>query len=715
MPGDRSPLPGDDSERATLPAPDSADTLAAVSSLATASRRDPSGPRPTTPDPARRPPRISPDTSFGLALGAALIALVFVTKGGSELGPSTWAQIMLLGIGAALAAAVVLLGAPGRAWGAGTLALFAAVAALTGVSISWSVQPANSWLAADQTLSYVAAFAGAIALVRLFPARWPALLGAIAGLATVVSAYALLVKVFPATLDSGDLYGRLNAPFDYWNATGLIAAMGMPACIWAGASPERGRAARALSVPALAVLVAVVVLSYSRGALVAVVIGLVFWFAIVPLRLRGALVLGLGAAGGGAISLWALATHPLTSDYQTLASRTTAGHHFGVVLIVVLALTALAGVAAAIGNERVAPPAQLRRRIGTALIVLVALVPLAGIGAIAASSRGLTGELTHLWTTLTNPNGTVNNAPGRLLDVANSRARYWREAVDVGEHSLLAGVGADGYGTARTRYTSDSLPVGYAHGYVVQTFADFGLIGLALSLALLVALCVAVGRTVGARARFRAPPGAAAEHAGLLTLLAVVIVFGIHSTIDWTWFVPGAAVPALVCAGWLAGRGPLGQRIGRAPGRRRLVVSPLAGIAVVGVLAFWIIAAWAIWEPLRSADADAAAVNAFSHLDTAAAFSDARAAKAEDPLSVDPLLNLSSFYTALSDKAQARSELASAVQLQPRNPQTWFGLGCFDLGQARESGSARVEFREALRLDLANGSLSKEIAQCRGT
>ena len=192
-------------EPTTAPGGATADTLAPVSSLATASRRDPSGPRRAARDTPGRLRRARVDTVLGLALGGALIAFVFVTGGGSALGRNTWAQIVLLALAVALVAAVALLGAGGRAWGGVTLALFAAVAALTAVSIAWSVQPADSWLVANQTLSYVAAFAAAVALVRLFPERWPALLGAIAVLATVVSAYALLVKVFPASLDAGDL------------------------------------------------------------------------------------------------------------------------------------------------------------------------------------------------------------------------------------------------------------------------------------------------------------------------------------------------------------------------------------------------------------------------------------------------------------------------------------------------------------------------------
>ena len=53
-----------------------------------------------------------------------------------------------------------------------------------------------------------------------------------------------------------------------------------------------------------------------------------------------------------------------------------------------------------------------------------------------------------------------------------------------------------------------------------------------------------------------------AERVGLLTLVCVVATFGIHSFVDWTWYVPGVACAALLCAGWLAGRGPLSSPFG---------------------------------------------------------------------------------------------------------------------------------------------------------
>ena len=257
------------------------------------------------------------DAAFGCGLAALFVLVAFVTTGGTDLGPNTWMEIAAALLAAAAAAAVIVIGAPGRAWGGVTLLLFAALAALTFASIAWSVQPDNSWVEANRTVAYLAAFATAIALARLLPERWPALLGAVATAATVICGWALLVKVFPASLDANDPVARLRAPFDYWNATGLLAAMGLPPCIWAGARPSPGRILRALSVPALAILASVVVLSYSRGALIAAIVACGCWFAFTPLRLRAALVLGLGAVGrSGYHRLGAVASraHPRQRD-----------------------------------------------------------------------------------------------------------------------------------------------------------------------------------------------------------------------------------------------------------------------------------------------------------------------------------------------------------------------------------------------------------------
>src|SRR5581483_7688059 len=174
------------------------------------------------------------------------------------------------------------------------------------------------------------------------------------------------------------------------------------------------------------------------------------------------------------------------------------------------------------------------------------------------SSRGLTGEASHVWSKLTSTAvPQVGNNPGRIAALSNTRPLYWSEGLKVGEHSLLAGTGAGGFDIARTRYTTNPLEVAHAHSYAIETFADFGLIGIAVSLALLVAWGAAVRRTLSLRRG--SEPEHAAERTGLITMLAIVVTYGVSSLIDWTWFIPGVTVPALVCAGWLTGRGSLAE------------------------------------------------------------------------------------------------------------------------------------------------------------
>jgi tetratricopeptide (TPR) repeat protein len=658
-----------------------------VSSTAPAPKRAASGPDYADGRDRARWPGLSIDAAFGCGLAALFVLVAFVTTGGTDLAPNTWVEIGAALLAAVAAAAVIVIGGPGRAWGGTTLLLFAALAALTFASIAWSVQPDNSWVEANRTLSYLAAFGTAMALARLVPAGWRAVIGAVAAAAVALSAYALLAKVFPATLDANDPVGRLRAPFDYWNATGLIGALGLAPCIWGGARAARGRLLRALTVPAIAILLAVVVLSYSRGALIAAIVGCGCWFALTPMRLRGVLVLGLGAVGGAVVTVWALAHHALTHDNATLASRTSAGHTLGIVLLVMIVVLAVAGFAATIAMDRIDLRPRARYRVGVGLIAALALVPLGGVVAVATSSRGLPGEVSHIWTTLTSANGVVTETPGRLVELSNSRPRYWREGLRVGEHAVLKGTGAGGFLTARAHYSNDVLVAGHAHSYVIETFADFGLLGILVSLGLLIAWGGATVRTLG-RNRRREPRIASApdaERAGLLTMLAVVLTFGVHSAIDWTWFFPGVAIPALVCAGWLAARGPLSEPVGRLPSPRRLTAAPAAAGAVVAIAAIAIAAAWVIWQPLRSSDADASAITALLAGDSHKALADAHTAVSTDPVSADALWELSEIDLAVGDRAGARSDLVRAASRQPSNPETWERLGEFDLryGQPR--------------------------------
>jgi hypothetical protein len=608
--------------------------------------------------------------------------------------------------GAAVAGAVLLAPAGRPAYGAWSLGLLLALTALTALSVVWSVQPDESWQDAGRMLAYGALFAAAVAFVRVVPERWSSLLGGVLLAAVVVCGYALATKVFPDRLDPTDQYARLRAPYNYWNAIGLTAAMGIVSCLWLGARRSGHALLGALAYPAMGLLVVTLLLSYSRGALVAVAIGVLMWLCIVPLRLRGAAVLLVGGLGGMVVVVWDFSQHALSSESVALSDRVNAGSQLGVLLVAVLSCLTLAGVAIGFATGRHAPRARARRRIGALLLSLPAIAVVVFLGVLAHSHRGLTGSISHGVSSLTDPNAPLpsTNTPGRLTSIGSVRARYWNEALEVfSEHPAL-GAGAGGYATARLRRRTETIDVTHAHGFLVQTLADLGLVGLALTLALLAAWLAAAGRSThpwnrswreGAWRAVALPYSA--ERIGLLTMLCVVAAFGVHSLVDWTWYVPGDACVALLCAGWLAGRGPLAREATprRAPSLRE--IGPTRGILAAATIVATLVAMWAQWQPLRSVNASNQAL-ALLQSNPAAARAAAQTAVRRDPLSAQALFTLSTIQQRAGESAQARATLQRAVRLQPSNPQTWVALGDYDL-QANDPQEALKELRAAVYLN----------------
>lgn len=639
------------------------------------------------------------NAGLGLGLAAVLVGVAFLASGTVDqtiTGPGTWAEIALVALGAIAVATVVLIGAPGRAWGGATLALFAGFTAFAGLSLAWSVQPDWSWFGADQLLSYLAAMTAAAAMARVFPERWPAVVGGVAAAMVALSGYALLAKVFPASLASSNNYGRLQEPFGYWNAVGVCAALGLPGCLWIAARRDLAGWARGLSIPAMTVLITAIVLSYSRSSILVAILGVGCFLAFVPIRLRATAMLALGGAGSVPIVVWALAHRGITSDGMSLPAQDSAGHSFGIVLVLVLAVVTAVGLGAGVAVDRITISPILRRRVGVALVAVAALIPVAGVVALAASSRGLTGEISHAWSTLTSSHADVGNSSSRITQLGSSRPLYWHEGLQVGGHHLLKGAGELGYAVARLRYTTNAAKSDEAHSYLIQTFADLGLIGLAITVALLVAWTIAAARALARHAPWRGLPSErVAERQGLIVMGIVVAAFGVQSALDWTWYFPGVALPALVCAGWLAGRGPLLSPVGRVRARRALLDRPGAGALIALVTAVALIGGWVLWQPLRSAQDLTDAQNARAN---GVAFSDARAAAGADPFSIEPLLQLSTLYQGVHDRAAARRELVQATQLQPDNADSWIALAQYDL-QTGRFGAAVREADRVLALD----------------
>ncbi|MGI8749891.1 MAG: O-antigen ligase family protein [Thermoleophilaceae bacterium] len=648
--------------------------------------------------------RFRPASAASAVVAVALAAIAFGAGGGNQTGRVAPVEVAVIFIaGLLLALAVPAYDSRRPLFGGLAVALLALLTILTGLSMSWSVAPDLTLQDLGRTLTYLAVFALAAVGARLRPSGAQALLPGILVAAVAVCAWALATRIWPGSLATEVGGARLGEPFGYWNALGGMAALAVPAALWLGSRRDGSRFAAVLAYPALGVLLLTILLTQSRGALAAALVAALAALAFVPLRLRTAPVLIVSALGVAPVTAWALSKDAFTAYFQPQSAREAVAGSFGLwVLGTVVALT-IAGALAARIRERGSLSLEARRRAGIALATVLAVAAVVGLVAVGTTGGGISGRLDDL--TAAQPSATGAGAD-RFGSTSSSRGQYWRQAFDVFKDAPVLGRGADGFTLARLPYREGFRGANHAHGFLPQTLADLGLVGILVVAGLLAAWLAAAARTLGVRRPGSSGPGWSGERIALIWLALCAVAYGLQSAIDWTWFIPGPTVAALAAAGFVAGRGPpdpvgapatpgaeaeAGNRFARFKAAGPLALVGSAALAVTALLC-----AWAVWQPQRSASAVDEAVALAEQGKTARALEQADKAREIDPYSADPLYARASALTGGDGKVAAYRALEQAVVEHPRDPETWLRMAQYELetldlpARALESANAAV-------------------------
>jgi O-Antigen ligase len=420
---------------------------------------------------------------------------------------------------------------------AARVALAAALAYAGWIALSATWAPVRDFAGddAERALLYAAVLTAATAAFRARGAVRALEPLAAAGIVVVVG-YGLSGRLLPGLVTQHpqiSAAGRLDQPLTYWNATGALAAIGLVLCARVTADATRPPWLRAGAAASAVLLGMGCYLSFSRGALAALAAGLLTLVLLAPTRaqLRAAvLVLAAGAAG----ALAAASSSAVRALDGSLGAREREG---AIVLVVALVL---AGVAALGARARTADrPLALpgwSRWAALAAIAALLVVPI-----VAARGHQQAPPVT----------GATNQ---RFASLGSNRYGYWRVAVNTGLDHPLAGVGASGFRQAWLRERHVDEVVRDAHSLELETFAELGLVGVALLAALLGAVALS------ARAVHRADPVLAAGP------IAALAVWTFHSAIDWDWEMPALTLVAVVLAGALLARaGEAGPQLGEQP------------------------------------------------------------------------------------------------------------------------------------------------------
>jgi O-antigen ligase len=597
------------------------------------------------------------------ALGFALVGVLAADSGGYWPMTWGWSSLVLLWIGAL----GLILGPYRLAPSEWTmLAALGLLLIWVLLSAAWDAPATATVREAQRLVVYLAGTAATLLVVRRGSYR--ALLGGVWAAVVVICVYSLVTRLVPDRFGVFDPIAgyRLSVPIEYWNALGIFAAMGTLLGLGLAARAH-GFAMRFLAAGSVVVLLSTLYFTYSRGAWVALAIGMFAFVAFDSRRLQS-VTTALAVAPWAAAGLWiASRSDALTRVDADLAMASREGHRLAIVLSgLILGAGASVLAVALLGRSFV-----FSRPVRVVYGCTLATVFIAGLVAVFVEfgSPPTLARKAHNSLTSTPPavNADLNQ---RLLTLASgARIRQWRVAWRVVEEHPWLGAGAGSYERWWNQYRTVDSQVRDAHSLYLEMLAELGPIGLGL-------LTVALGTPLVVVRRVRRRSlGAGA--------LGAYVAFLVHAGVDWDWEMPAVTLSALFIGSSLlvaAQRERDGEELSL---RAKL---PLLAVAfLLGVFAFAGLVANRALEDSRGAAGEQ---------DWPRALAEARKVTRWAPWSAQGWIWVGNAQLAMRDEAAARRSYLRALEKDRENAELWRNIAVLSEGEER-----RVMARRALELD----------------
>jgi hypothetical protein len=629
-----------------------------------------------------------------LILGLALAGGGFVVSERHIAGLAVW--LILVGMLALGAAGRASLGRPFY-WATGligALALFSAFSSLWSGSVELSVTEA------DRVLVYLGFFLASFLIAQTEQRRQRFAEGI--GISLFAVAFvALATRLLPHLVELGPGLGnnaRLGYPLGYWNANGLSFGIATAFALWMSRralnAPLRWFAVASLPTALLALY-----FTYSRGGLLALAIACGCLIALSHDRLWLLGTLAVGALGAVPAVLAVQARGSLASNAPTQLTVDQGA----VVLVYLVAGTALTlGLFWALrrlerrGEEGVTGRALALSRNPAVLRWVAVALAVVGIGAaIAVGGRA--------WDQFSSPDVQFPSNPqnhfGQLS--GGGRDEFWRVAVDAFSEDPAIGHGAGTYRFSWDQLRHIPLPVLDAHSLYLEAFAELGVIGGLLVLAL-------VGTLLWTGfAAWRAASGPRRElHA---ILFAAALAFAVGAAIDWFWEIAAVGAIFFLATGALVAARcrQLADRLlpgGERAEQRRFGLA-VAGLAIAWISALALIGPLLVDREIDSSNTAAAAGNLSSAVDHA------ETARSIEPWAATPYVQLGLLAESQGDYATAQARLTQAIAREEGNWQLYY-LRARVEHEAGDAAAAGADQREARRLNPEEKCLREGFEGC---
>ncbi len=596
-------------------------------------------------------------------------------EGGYFAGTPAAAAIVLLIV---LAARVMTAANPaagfGRALTVATvaLALFALWTLLSGV---WSHAPFRALVESDRALLYVLALVLFGTLGRgpeLL--RW--MLRAVALAIVAVCLASLISRVLPGVwpLDYASITTRLSYPVTYWNGLGLLASLGIILCFGLTSDVRESRAVRVLGAAAIPALASTMLLTLSRGGILAAVLGLVVFIVVGHPRALVCALLASAPATAIALVCTYRADLLVSDDPLSRAARDQGTNVALMVGLCVLGAAVIRALLLRVDGEMLRRPVAPRARRTMLIAGGGLLVATLVAGAVAVD---LPRQYDRF---LDRGHPVVKQLPSdpraRLSDPSNDgRLAHYRVALDQFARTPLQGSGAGTFELTWARHRPDVGFVRDGHSLYLEVLGELGLVGLALVATAILTILVGLARRVRGTDRIL-----------YATLFAAALTWAGAAGIDWHWEMP-------VVTFWFFALG--GAALARGEDERR--ASPRASAPTWGRVAIaGACSALALALPVRvaiSQDRVQSALDAF----VTGRCADAQSAAHDSLRAVggraQPYEILAYCALADGDDTLAVGQMADAARRDPQNWTLYYGLARMRALTGRDPRGAAHEAR----------------------
>ena len=631
-----------------------------------------------------------------LSAPIALIVPLALTGAGFDLssrhiaGLAVWLVVVLLLVFGAISRTTV---ARPLYWACG---LIGGLALLSALSSLWSGSLELGVAEADRVLVYLGFFLAAFLIAQTSESRQRFAEG-IAIAVTTVILLGLVSRLLPHVLVVSEGPGsgpRLRYPLGYWNANGALCAIGVAMLLW-GSRRAALPALRWISVAAAPAALLCLYFTYSRGALLSLLVGV--GVLLVLSRDRLWLLATAAIAVIGAVpAVIAVQSNSAIAENLDVAAVTGQG--------VTVLLILLAGIALALAlyaalrrlESRAGPrtgralsasqnPRLLKRLAIAGAVVAVGLV-------VAVGGRA--------WHQFSSSDVQFPESPrSHFGEISGAgRSEFWRVALKgLGEEPLL-GHGAGTYEFTWDQHRSIDIPVHDAHSLYLQAFDELGAVGGLLVLAL-------VGSLLWfGFAAWRAASGAQRDLCAVL--LAVMAAFAVGAAIDWFWEIAALGGLFFLAAGVLVNI-RCGQLSSGSAGLPSRTADRRTGLTLAGLVVAWI-AAIALIGPLLVDREIKASQHAAAAGDVASALSHAETARSIEPWAASPYVQLALLDELQTDYAGAAARLSQAIEREKNNWQLYF-LRSRMIGESGDINASAADLARAEELN----PRSPEIAAAR--